>query len=284
MKKLFIMFVLVFFAGRLLPLAVNARQNDNFPLAIRMAEALIDRYVTTPEQMLVKARERSIGTWDSVELINTKELKDGSIEYTLEYSVDQKTRIYKTSTKNTIKGPKNIIVASFGSISGPNEDLTAYDAQKLIDQCKEWYTNDPDYRKIVDILEAEVVTKLQYDWDSYLNKKSRSYEEAVKAGLGICDVYARRTEDVLTKAGYKVERWSSSTGNHTWNHVIMPNGKTLYIDVTWYDNCYDNHPTVPPVYDYYAPWYITYDKNLFERGLKKTIKMHGAWPDAKKAE
>jgi hypothetical protein len=60
----------------------------------------------------------------------------------------------------------------------------------------------------------------------------------------------------------------------------MPDGRILYIDATWYDNCHDNHP-VQTSPDDYSPWYITYDKNLFELGLKKTIRMHGAWPDAK---
>ncbi|MCL2805400.1 MAG: transglutaminase-like domain-containing protein [Treponema sp.] len=254
-----------------------------WPLAVRMAEAKIKRFVTTPEQMLEMARERSIGTWDSVELVNTRELADGRIEYTLLYSVDQRTRVYTTNTTNTINGPKNITVAMFGSIVGPNENLSAYDAQVLINQCKEWYTNDRDYRRIIDILEEEVITKLQYDWASYLSGRYPSYQDAVRAGLGVCDVYARLTREVLTRAGYRVEMWSSSSGNHAWNHVILSNGRTLYIDATWYDNNYDNHPTQHSP-DSYSPWYITYDKNLFERGLKGTIRMHGAWGDARRID
>jgi hypothetical protein len=144
---------------------------------------------------------------------------------------------------------------------------------------KEWYANDPDYRRVVDIIEREVITKLQYDWDSYLSGRSRSYLESIDIGLGICDIYARLTSDVLTAAGYKVELWSSP-GRHSWNHVIMPDGRTLYIDTTWYDNNYENHPTNSAP-DFYGPWYITYDKNLFERGLRGTIRMHGAWLDAR---
>jgi len=48
-------------------------------------------------------------------------------------------------------------------------------------------------------------------------------------------------------------------------------------------NEYENYPTTPAP-DLYCPWYITYDKNLFERGLRGTIRMHGAWPDARRTE
>lgn len=286
------MFILVFFFGLILSCASSSTGSvkgaeaaaatskpHDFQLAIRMVEARIARFVITPEQMLEKARVDAKGVWDSVELINSTELADGKIEYTLRYSADQKV----TDSKNTINGPKNITVSSFGPISGPNENLSAYDAQVLIDQCKEWYANDKDYRSIVDIVEHEVVTKLQYDWDSFFKKTNLSYVESLNAGLGVCDVYVQLVKEVLTKAGYKTEKWSSAARGHSWNQVIMPNGNVLYIDATWYDNCYDNHPTQYSP-DNYDPWYITYDKNLFERGFKKTISMHGAWPDAKIAD
>ncbi|MDR2541926.1 MAG: hypothetical protein LBC80_00525 [Treponema sp.] len=282
MNKLFTVNILVLLIG-LLPPALNANPVENYPYAIRMAEAKMRRFVTTPEDMLerVREREKERGVWDSVELVSSRELPGGRIEYILRYSVDQRTRIYTTDSTNTLNGPKNITFAIFGPLGGPNENLSAHDAQILINQSKEWYKNDPDFRRIVDIVESEVVTKLQYDWDSFFRRTNRSYQESLNAGLGVCDVYARLTREVLTRAGYNVEMWSSSTGNHAWNHVILPDGRTLYIDATWYDNCYDNHPTqFSP--DSYSPWYITFDKELFERGLKRTIRMHGAWPDARK--
>jgi len=179
------------------------------------------------------------------------------------------------------KFPSNATVSYFGGVSGPNEALSANNAQRLIDQSKEWYTNDSDYRRIVDIIEREVVTKLQYDWDSYYKRTTRSYQESVNAGVGVCDVYAQRVVETLTEIGYAVEKWSSSRGNHAWNHVILPDGRILYIDATWYDNCYDNHPTNRS-YDGYDPWYITYNKEVFEHGFNGTINMHGAWPDARR--
>jgi len=225
-------------------------------------------------------RERYIGMWDTVELLNTKELEDGRIEITLLYSVTQGTWTQTIDWTFIVDGPKITIVSAFGILGGQNEDLSAYDAQRLIDQCKEWYITDPDYRRIVDIIEREVISKLQYDWDSYLYGRNRSYQESINSGLGTCDVYARLTRDVLTNAGYRVEIWSSP-GTHSWNHVILPDGRILYIDATWYGNEYENHPTDPSP-DEYSPWYITYDKDLFERGLKRTIRMHGAWPDARR--
>jgi len=276
----FALLIFMFFVG-LLPFKVNANPNNNFSLAIRMAQARIDRYVTTPEEILIMERERNKGIWDSVELVNTRELDNGNIEYTLRLSIDQRTRIYTQDFTNTIAGPKNIAVTYLGIYGDISEDLSAYDAQKLIDQCKEWYANDPDYRRVVDIVEREVLTKLKYDWVTFLSGEQRSYQESIRIGLGICDVYARLTKEVLTKAGFKVELW---TGPHSWNQVIMPNGKILYIDATWYGNCYYNHPAIPPISDYYSPWFITYDKTFFEQGAKGTFRMHGAWSDIRVIE
>jgi len=187
----------------------------------------------------------------------------------------------QTAEQRIKKFPSSSTVSYFGGVSGPNESLSANNAQKLIDQCKEWYAKDADYRKIVDIVEREVVNKLKYDWDSFYNKKTRSYQDSINAGIGVCDVYAQRVKEVLAGIGYTAEKWSSSKGNHAWNHVILPNGKIIYIDATWYDSAYENHPTSRH-YDDYDPWYITYNKDVFEHGFNKTINMHGAWPDAKK--
>jgi hypothetical protein len=270
MKRLFLAFVLVVLTGSFL----NAET-----LAIRKAEALIERYVTTPQEMLDKAREQSKTTWDSVELVSQRELPDGRIEYTLKYSVDQTTRIYTTELKNIIDGPKLVIVDKLGPIGGPNENLSAYDAEQLITQCKEWYIMDPDYRRIVDLIESEVVVKLQYDWKDFLGIEKHTYEQALRLGVGVCDGYARQVVQVLTNAGYKAEKWSSRIGAHAWCQVIMSNGKILYIDATWYDNCYENHPTSKNQ-EAYSPYYITYNKSFFEHGYRGTINMHGGWPDA----
>jgi len=255
---------------------------DSFPLAIRMAEARIERFVFTPERVLSDQRERFAGTWDTIDLVNSKELNNGQLELTFHYSLAQGTRIHTTDWTVVVDGPKNVTVSAFGMLGDENEDISAYDAQRLIDQCKEWYITDPDYRRIVDIIESDVIARLNYDWESYLSGRSRSYQDSLRIGLGVCDVYARLTRDVLTNAGYIVEIWSSPR-RHSWNHVILPNGRTLYIDATWYGNEYENHPT-DPCLDSYGPWYITYDKNLFERGLKGTIRMHGAWLDAIRVE
>ncbi|MCL2442036.1 MAG: hypothetical protein FWD13_01040 [Treponema sp.] len=280
MKKLSIIFVWILIIG-LMPFLVFADPDDDYTLAIRMAEAKIIRFMMTPEQMLERARERIAGTWDSVELVDTIELEDGNIEYTLRYSVEQRTRVYTTDVTNIVNGPRNTTVAILGASGGPNENLSVYDARRLIEQKKEWYINDQDYRIIVDIIEQEVITKLQYDWESVQNRRNRSYEDSLMLGLGICDVYARLTREVLTEAGYDAEMWSSASGNHSWNQVILPDERILYIDATWYDNSYDNNPNQRSL-DSYNPWYITYDKDFFEYGVNGTIIMHGAWQDARR--
>jgi hypothetical protein len=68
MNRLFLALVLVALTGSFL----NAET-----LAIRKAEALIERFVTTPQEMRDKAWEQSKGTWDSVELVSQQELPDG---------------------------------------------------------------------------------------------------------------------------------------------------------------------------------------------------------------
>jgi len=97
-------------------------------------------------------------------------------------------------------------------------------------------TNDVDYQKIVNIIENEVVSKLQYDQESVDNNIELSYEESLESGLGICVNYAMLTYNALSAAGYNVEIWVSVAGKHAWNRVVMPSGKILHIDATRYDN------------------------------------------------
>jgi len=143
MKKLAFTLVWVLFVG-FLPLTVyaNPNPNNNFPLAIRMAEERIARYVMTPENVLETERGRNIG-WDTVELVNSRELENGQIEFTLHYSAGQGPRMQTTTWTTTVAGPKNTTVFAFGILGGENENLSAYDAQILIDQCKRWYTKLP---------------------------------------------------------------------------------------------------------------------------------------------
>ncbi|MCL2283838.1 MAG: tetratricopeptide repeat protein [Fibromonadales bacterium] len=158
---------------------------------------------------------------------------------------------------------QSITILSFDTVK---EEISSKDAKLLVAQLKNWYANDPGYRKIVDLIESKVVSKLRYD-KKYTKK---TYEEALKSERGVCRHYALLVYDVLNKAGYQVEIWTSA--NHVWNHVVMPNGKTLYIDATWYDSYNPKH---------YDPWYITYDKSFFEHGYKGTVNIHGGWKNAK---
>jgi len=110
--------------------------------------------------------------------------------------------------------------------------LTIFIAALVLMGCKD----DPDYRKIVDIIDNEVVSKLQYDQESVDNNIELSYEESLKSGLGICVNYAMLVYNVLNAAGYNVEIWVSVVGKHAWNRVVTQNGKILHIDAARYDN------------------------------------------------
>ena len=265
--------------------AVHAQRGNTpsivYPRAIQMAERRIERFVETPSIMRDKTWKQFGATdpeWRTIDLLNSRELPDGMVEYTLRWI--QRDGLYHDQV-NRIKGPRLIMVAEFGPLGGPNEPLSAFHARQLIEQHKRLYREDSDYKRIVDLIETQVINKLTYDWEAFYGGFFRTPAESLRLGFGVCDVYADLVTQVLGNAGYTVEKWSSSAGNHAWNHVRMPNGRTLYIDATWYDNAYENHPTNPTT-DGYEPWYITYDKTLFEHGLNRTINMHGGWPDARR--
>ncbi|GHU99034.1 hypothetical protein FACS1894159_02430 [Bacteroidia bacterium] len=243
--------------------------------AIVKAEELIDRFVTTPAMIRDRASEQQGQNWDSIELVDQQELTDGKIEYTLRYS----SGAYSTEVRSTVSGPRNVVVDILGPADGPTANLSAHDAKPLVAKCREWYNVDPHYCKIVNLIEEQVVAKINYDWTDFFDIEKHTDEEALALGVGLCGAYAKLAYSVLHKAGYKVEIWSSLTGKHAWNHVILPDGKTLYVDCAWYDNIYENNPQTKD-HQAFSPYFVTYDKQFFEHSHHKNIDMHCGWKDS----
>ena len=102
--------------------------------------------------------------------------------------------------------------------------------------------NDPVFKEINDPVFAEIIdfakklsAEIEYDWANY-----SGYEGPVKPTPGkrraVCDGY---TEEVMRKAlklpsVLAVQRWRGA--NHAWNVLILVDGRTLYFDLTWFDN------------------------------------------------
>jgi len=100
--------------------------------------------------------------------------------------------------------------------------------------------------------------------------------------LGLCDDYSDLVYDRVSglpgvRAVYKV---SSRIGNHSWNEILLEDGRIIYLDATWYDtNGYHIDPKsgnyIVEHDPHYMPTMFTFDRELFSLG-----GTHYEWEDA----
>jgi len=122
--------------------------------------------------------------------------------------------------------------------------------------------NDPAYAEIIEFAK-QLCDELEYDWASY-----SGYKGPVKPTPGkkyvVCDGYANEVMGkILQLSSVKsVEKWTSP--GHAWNVLKLADGRTLYFDLTWFDNEHINSET-GEIYqtDDYDWENITFYKHLF---------------------
>ena len=129
----------------------------------------------------------------------------------------------------------------------------------------------------------KIVLETDYDYASlYTLPGGSKWVFSPGVLLGTDDDYTNSViEKVSVIPGVKeVKKVSSSSGNHSWNEVVLNDNRVLFIDAAWYDtNGYsvdsstgnyivDNTP-------HYFPTMFTFDKELFSLG-----RTHYGWGDA----
>lgn len=122
---------------------------------------------------------------------------------------------------------------------------------------------DPAYAQLI-AFAKQLCDEIEYDWTNF-----SAYQGSVKRTPNkkyyVCEGYA---EEVMNRAlglSYvqAVQKWTSS--NHAWNVIKLTDGRTLYFDVTWFDNEHINEET-GEIYetDDYDWKNITFDSELFK--------------------
>jgi hypothetical protein len=102
--------------------------------------------------------------------------------------------------------------------------------------------------------------------------------------LGLCDDYSDLVYEKLSGlAGVsEIYKVSSVIGNHSWNEILLDDGRVIYLDATWYDtNGYYVDPTGNYVVEHtpqYMPTMFTFDRDLFSLG-----GTHYDWGDAQRS-
>jgi len=133
---------------------------------------------------------------------------------------------------------------------------------ELKQEVEQLLQNDPAYAEIIEF-SKKLCDEIEYDW-----KKFKAYKGPVKRTpnkrYSVCDGYANEVMDKILGLGCveAVQKWSST--GHAWNVVKLTDGRTLYLDLTWFDNEHINEKT-GEIYqtDDYDWENITFNEDLF---------------------
>ncbi|MCL2435571.1 MAG: hypothetical protein FWD09_05475 [Lentimicrobiaceae bacterium] len=133
---------------------------------------------------------------------------------------------------------------------------------ELKQEVEQLLENDPAYSEIITFAK-QLSDEIEYDWKNF-----PGYKGPVKRTPGkkyfLCDGYANEVMNRILDLNsvQAVQRWVSS--NHAWNVVKLTDGRTLYLDLTWFDN-EDIDQKTGKIYqtDDYRWANITFNEELF---------------------
>ena len=146
---------------------------------------------------------------------------------------------------------------------------------------------DPAFREIENIV-LQIAGEYNYDFENAYGVRVKYRNPNVKKA--VCDGYSDAAVGAFVNHPLveRVEKWSSSQGNHAWNVLVLKDGRKLYCDVTWYDgNSIDDEGYVVDIPDR-NPVNLTFDIDEFNSlgGAVNTaggrlLAVHFAWPDSR---
>ena len=122
--------------------------------------------------------------------------------------------------------------------------------------------NDPMYAEII-AFSKQLCDEIEYDWTNFSGYRG-SVKRTPNKKYFVCEGYANEVMDKIVELScvQSVQKWSSS--GHAWNIVKLIDGRTLYLDLTWFDNEHIDEKT-GKIYqtDDYDWANITFDEDLF---------------------
>jgi len=122
---------------------------------------------------------------------------------------------------------------------------------------------DPVFAEIIEFA-RHLSAEIEYDWASFSGYTGAPVRPTPGLRRHVCDGYAN---EVMEKAFRlpsvrAVQRWVSP--NHAWNVLRLADGRTLYFDLTWFDNERINRETGQIVQTADYNWNnITFFEHLF---------------------
>jgi hypothetical protein len=139
-------------------------------------------------------------------------------------------------------------------------DTLAFDSKKRLE-------TDSAYRAVV-AMATLMCDEIDYNWAGYSGYRGTAPVPLPGKRLAVCDGY---TDESMRRFSaldcvVEIQKWSVP-GIHTWNVLKLRDGRTLYCDVTWFDNDHIDTKTGKTTYaDDYDWENITFDENLFLYG------------------
>lgn len=162
-------------------------------------------------------------------------------------------------------------------------------AKKLADKAQ-WRMDQrrksPEFGEIENVV-MRVAAEYQYDYEEAYGIRVKYRNPDIKKA--VCGGYSNAVAEAFQNNRWvaKVEKWSSSRGNHAWNVIVLKNGNKIYCDATWYQgNSIDDEGYVVavPAQD---PVDLTFDIDEFNSlggaintATGRLLAVHFGWGDA----
>ena len=134
---------------------------------------------------------------------------------------------------------------------------------ELSQEAERLLRNDVMYAEIIEFA-MQLCEEIEYDWASFGGYSGRVVRTPGQR-YAVCDGY---TDEVMSKAlnlnsVQAVQKWVGP--NHSWNVLKLTDGRTLYFDLTWFDNEHIDQNT-GRIYqtDDYDWSNITFNEELFQ--------------------
>jgi transglutaminase/protease-like cytokinesis protein 3 len=123
--------------------------------------------------------------------------------------------------------------------------------------------NDPAYAEVINFAK-QLCREIEYDWSAFSDYHGARPIRTPGMKYAVCDGYSNEVmEKALSlKCVKSIEKWTGP--NHAWNVINLVDGRTLYFDLTWFDNEHIKEDT-GQIYqtDDYDWENITFNEDLF---------------------
>jgi len=114
-----------------------------------------------------------------------------------------------------------------------------YEHRLYVDRLLE---TDPAFAEII-AFAKKLCAEIEYDWASFSAYRGARPRPTPGLRRAVCDGYANEVMEkaLQLRSVRAVQRWTGP--NHAWNVLVLADGRTLYFDLTWFDNEHINSQT-----------------------------------------